>query len=106
MSWHDILKFASEYTLENGVVVKLTKGMRIGRTNNNLVEEIHKILLKNPEGLTARAIIGHLFADGNVKAGTIPDTARIARYLKINGNVYKKGTQEGTYKVNDNGEEN
>ena len=106
MGWEDILKFAPEYTLKDGTVVKLPKGLRIGQKNNRVVEEVHRILLENPQGLSAKAIVGHLFADGNVKAGTIPTQARIAQYLRINGNVYKKGTREGTYKVKENGEEN
>ena len=106
MGWEDILKFAPEYTLKDGTVVKLPKGLRIGRTNNRVVEEAHRILLENPQGLSAKAIVGHLFADGNVKAGTIPTASRFGAYLKINGNVYKKGTREGTYKVKENGEEN
>jgi len=101
-----VKKFAPSYTLKNGVVVKLPKGLRIGRSNNRIVEETHRILLENPDGLSPRAVVGHLFAESKVKAGTIPDKARMIAYFKINGNVYKKGTQEGTYKVIDNGEEN
>ena len=55
MSWFDLLKAVVEYTIggsprtlfhgteEEGKVVKLPKGMRIGRSNNFIVESIHEI---------------------------------------------------------------
>ena len=74
-------------TGEEGKVVKLPKGMRIGQSNNFIVESIHEIIMKNPK-ISARAIIGNLYADGKVKAGSIPDKYKVATYLKINANVY------------------
>lgn len=106
MSWQDILKFAPEYTLKDGTVVKLPKGLRIGQKNNRVVEEAHRIVLENPQGISPKAVVGYLFTGGNVKAGTVPNASKFRAYFKINGNVYKKGTQEDTYKVNRNGEEN
>ena len=75
-------------TGEEGKVVKLPRGLRsTKKTNNFIVESIHEIIMKNPK-ISARAIVGHLYADGKVKAGTIPDKHKVAAYLKINGNVY------------------